>query len=207
MRVTFLPLTHASFFIAKSLKCFTGYSLGTRTASCLRSLCLTMRSEACKIHKESQSYCHFGLKSHWRQKTEILKFHCVLYQNCNAENRNYDQNRNKIMTKSIFAAGVRAPNALWAILWGARLEKAHFWWIFYYFAFQGASHPELAMVRLSAGFILKFASALLIRTFPSSWPNTKIVKNTWRIWIKLTFDASIALHVSGQELSAFLRQG
>ena len=178
MRVTFLPLAHASFFIAELLKCLTGYSLGTRAASCLRSLCLTMRSEACKIHKESQSYCHFGLKSHWRQKAEILKFHCVLYQNCNAENRNYDQNRNKIMTKSIFAAGVRAPNALWAILWGARPEKNLFWWFFYLFAFRGLSHLELAMVRLSAGFILKFASALLRRTFPASRWNSKIVKNT-----------------------------
>ena len=34
----------------KLLKCFTGLSLGTPTASLLRSPFLTMRAEACKIH-------------------------------------------------------------------------------------------------------------------------------------------------------------
>ena len=178
VRVRFLPLAHASVFIVKLLKCFTGYSLGSRAASWQRALYSTTRAEACKIHKESLYSCHFDLKSHRRQKTKILKFACVLYQNCNTENINFDQNRDQIVTKSIRAGAVRAPNALWATLWGARLEKTIFWWFFYLFAFRVPSHLELAMVRLSAGFILKFASALLRRTFPACRWNTKIVKNT-----------------------------
>ena len=53
VRVTFLPLTQASIFIVKSLKCFTRYSLGTPTAFPRRSPFRTMPPEACKLHKEN----------------------------------------------------------------------------------------------------------------------------------------------------------
>ena len=48
MRVTFLPLRQASVFIVKSLKCFTGYSLGTPTASFLWSLFWPCRQRLAK---------------------------------------------------------------------------------------------------------------------------------------------------------------
>ena len=118
MRVTFSALYHTSFFVVKSLKCFTRYSLGTPTASPLRSSFLTTRPEAWKLHTENVQIGYLDKIFISSFKTPLCEFLNVLYMFWHDDVHELTLTQLSTGRWALPGFWGLSPNALFCILWG-----------------------------------------------------------------------------------------